>query len=282
MDSAKRHSARPSIPLPGLGSTDEHASDRNFAINLSRGLDVLRAFTAEEPVLGNREICDRTGLARSTVSRLTYTLVLLGYLTPVEGLYRLAPGVLALSHPMLAGLEVRQMARPSMQELANATGCTVNLGVRDRLQSIYIDSCRADRRNTYLPDIGSLRPLLAGAIGRALLLASSVRDRNAVLNRIKLADPQRFALEHPHFLKDSEYFAKHGYCWSRGDWRKDVHAIATPLRQPKSAEPLALSCTIAVRELKTRDFLPRVVAPRLLAAAELISQAIQLPNANRR
>src|ERR1700751_6481155 len=59
------------------------ATDRSFVVALSRGLDVLRAFQPNDGLLGNQEIAARTSLPKPTVSRLTYTLTKLGYLTPV-------------------------------------------------------------------------------------------------------------------------------------------------------------------------------------------------------
>lgn len=56
-------------------------NDRRFATTLARGLSVLRAFRPSNDGLGNAEIAERTGLPRSTVSRLTFTLQTLGYLT---------------------------------------------------------------------------------------------------------------------------------------------------------------------------------------------------------
>src|SRR5204863_7799793 len=47
---------------------------------LGRGLMILRAFDIGEPYLGNAAIAERTGLAKATVSRLTQTLLELGYL----------------------------------------------------------------------------------------------------------------------------------------------------------------------------------------------------------
>ena len=60
--------------------------DRKFVTALARGLEVLRAFTPTEGLLGNGEIAERTGLPKPTVSRLTYTLTKLGYLAHVERL----------------------------------------------------------------------------------------------------------------------------------------------------------------------------------------------------
>jgi len=82
------------------------ASDRNFVVALSRGLDVLRAFRPQDGLLGNQEIAARTNLPKPTISRLTYTLTKLGYLTPVPRFekYQLAPAAMALGLVMNSGL----------------------------------------------------------------------------------------------------------------------------------------------------------------------------------
>lgn len=140
------------ITVPGLVDPHDLSTDRQFSMNLARGLEVLRAFTIATPLLGNREISDRTGLPKPTVSRLTYTLTLLGYLSRDAALqkYRLGPGTLSLGHPLLATMPVRQLAKPIMEALARTTGCTVNLGIRDRANVVYVDSVRADSTNQHL------------------------------------------------------------------------------------------------------------------------------------
>ena len=55
--------------------------DRRFVTALARGLDILRCFSRKDRELGNAEIAKRTKLAKPTVSRLTFTLTQLGYLT---------------------------------------------------------------------------------------------------------------------------------------------------------------------------------------------------------
>lgn len=90
------------------------ATDRNFVVALSRGLDVLRAFQPNDGLLGNQEIAARTKLPKPTISRLTYTLTKLGYLTPVPKFekYQLAPSAMALGYAALANLGVRHLSEP--------------------------------------------------------------------------------------------------------------------------------------------------------------------------
>lgn len=268
----------PSIHLPGLVNPHDLSADRQFSMNLARGMEVLRAFTTATPVLGNRDISDRTGLPKPTISRLTYTLTLLGYLSRVEGLqkYRLGSGVLSLGYPLLANMQIRQIARPIMERVARETGCSVNLGTRDRTSVVYVDTCRVDQGNVYQPDIGSTRPLLSSAIGRALVLASSASERRAILNRLKIEDPQRFENDKPLWEADQSVFSKRGYCYSRGDWRKDVHALAAPISHTQRGEPLAMNCTMSIFRLGKRS-LEKLVANHLLDAVQQIEAACGLP-----
>jgi len=270
MNPPQRNPAMDPNTISGLASADELAHDRQFATNLARGVEVLRAFTPARPILGNQDLVVSTGLPKATVSRLTYTLCLLGFLSRVPGTqkYRLGSGVLALAYPMLAALPIRQVARPYMEAIARETGCTVNLGMRDRLTVVYVDSCRLDPTNVYQPDIGSTRPVLSTSIGRALLLGCSAEERTAVLNRLRVEDPERFRVEKPMWTAEQQHFPARGYCLSPGEWRSEIHAIAAPIRMQKQ-EPFALNCSISA--LRDKDgYLEREVAPKLLEAVRQI------------
>jgi DNA-binding IclR family transcriptional regulator len=160
-----------------------------------------------------------------------------------------------------------------MEAVARETRCNVNLGMRDRTSVVYIDTCRADLGNVYQPDIGSTRPLLRTSIGRALILAGAARERAAILNRLKVEDPERFAVDKPLWEAELKAFAQRGYCYSRGDWRKEVHAIAVPIRRTPREEPAALNCTSTSRRA-SQEALEKRVAPRLLDAVHQIENAL--------
>lgn len=264
----KQKAARRLSPI--IEEASSGGEDRQFSMNLARGLEVLRAFTAADPVLTNRTISDRTGLPKATVSRLTYTLAAFGYLRQDEaGAYRLGTAVLTLAHPVLGGLTLRQIARPVLQQLAMETGCTVNLAAQERVQAIYIDSVRSDLANPYLPDVGSVSPLLHSAIGRALVLAHPAKQREPLLNRIKVSDPASYAAGLEYLEADEQLFRAAGHCRARGPWLADIDAIATYIPLPSSAEPAAINCTISNKANLKVDLAE--LAPQLNAAARKIA-----------
>src|SRR5258708_30224381 len=71
------------------------------------------------------------------------------------GKYQVGSAVLSIGYPLLASMNVRQVARPLMKELADYCNGSVSMGVRDRLSMVYVESCRSgngltDRKSTRL------------------------------------------------------------------------------------------------------------------------------------
>jgi DNA-binding IclR family transcriptional regulator len=78
---------------------DSNDDAANTMLTVSRGLQVLRTFRGERTALSNAQIVARSGLPKSTVSRLTSTLMRSGFLRHVAGgrQFELASGSLGIS-----------------------------------------------------------------------------------------------------------------------------------------------------------------------------------------
>lgn len=117
-----------------------HSEDRKFVSALSRGLSVLACFRASDNGLSHGEIAERTGLTKPTVTRLTYTLRELGYLSQSgkSGRFNLGPSAVALGSVAQTQASFIEMASDDMQELADATGTLALIAVRhgDRMMLV--------------------------------------------------------------------------------------------------------------------------------------------------
>lgn len=93
-----------------------------ITMTLERGLHVLRAFRAERTPLTNSEIVKRTGLPKATVSRLTTTLIALGFLRRVAGStqFELAPASLHIGDTYLETNPVTDRVHPFLYHVAAA------------------------------------------------------------------------------------------------------------------------------------------------------------------
>ena len=240
-------------------------NDRQSVRALERGLEVLRSFKPGDRFLGNQEIAARTGLPKPTISRLTHTLTRLGYLSYSEkfGKYHLDSAVLALGYSYLVNMDVRRVARPLMQELAEYAQASVALGVQDRLNMLYIEAYRSSATVTLTLDVGSQIPIATTSMGRALLCALPEAESNSILEQVQLrneADWPRIKTGIEQARKD---FDERGFCLSLGDWKRDVHAVAAPLVPSDGSRVLVFSCVGAAFQLR-RHMLEDDIGPRLL------------------
>jgi DNA-binding IclR family transcriptional regulator len=258
-----------------VGAKSEPQHDRKFVVALARGLDVLRAFTANEGLLGNQEIATRAGLPKATVSRLTYTLTKLGYLTHVERLskYQLAPAALSIGYSALANMRIRQIARPYMQELANYTGASVALGSRDRLNLIYIEHCRSDHSMMLRLDLGARIPMGTTAMGRALLAAMPEKERTWLMDHIARREGEQWPKVRTGIERAIKDFANYGFTLSVGDWQPDVRAVGVPLVPADGSGAFAFNCGAPAFQL-TRERLENDIGPRLVNMARNVEAAL--------
>ena len=266
---------RSALPVGDYPEATE-GEDRQFVTALARGLSVLRAFQPGDGVLGNGDIAERTGLPKPTVSRLTHTLTRLGYLTHAErlGKYRLGPGVLSLGYSLLANMDIRKIARPYMQELANASGLSLALGARDRLNMVYLEHARDAGSVTLRLDIGSHIPIATTAMGRAFLAAIPENERAYLMS----AMAERAGAAWPPMAKGVEralrQVAETGFCTSFGEWQQDVNAVGVPLRSMDGATVMALNCG-GPAFLHKPEKLEAEWGPRLVNVARTIEKEMQ-------
>lgn len=242
--------------------------DPDFATTLAHGIDILACFRADRPELANKDFAQQTGLSRSAVARLTHTLVELGFLQR-EGAparYRLGASVLALSYPLLASMQIRQLARPLMKQLADHARGAVSLVVRDRLQMVYVETARSNEALQTRPDIGASLPLLSSAAGKAWLARAPEDERTAVLNQLRVADPAHHAQHLPSLAAARRDLERKGYCGNNLQWRPDAYGFAAPLCRPYQSLLYVFNCGVPSSDGPYRERAGDI-GPRLVGLA---------------
>ena len=251
------------------------AEDRNFVTALARGLEILRCFGPGDEVLGNAELSKRTGIPKPTVSRLTYTLTRLGYLRYVERLekYQLGAGVLALGFSYLASIGVRSIARPLMQELADATDCQVSLGAPDRLSMVYLDVCQGSGPLILRVGVGARLPMATSAIGRAYLAVLPEIERARYYRAFQEQDPENWPRIREGLERAIEDYRRLGFCMSEGAWDPDISGVAVPLVMGDSGSVVVFNCGGSSLRL-TQRVLETNLGPRLVELVRRVEAQI--------
>lgn len=256
------------------GIRAEEARDRRFVTALARGLAILRCFKRSERWLANSEIAARTGLPRPTVSRLTYTLTRLGYLehSQKQEKYALGASVLALGHAFLAGEDVRAVARPLLQALAEQVQATVILGALDQTQMVVLEVCHGSNAFHIRREVGERLPHGTTALGRAYLAGLDdgrfAQAMEALLPRVPRAE--RAGVRSGVEQARADY-AKYGFVFSLGEWMPELYAVGVPLPINGGERILALSVNGPVYSM-TRERLVQEVGPALMQLRDAILQ----------
>jgi len=136
-----------------------------------RALALLEALGDSRSDVGIAALAKRVGLHVSTVHRLLTTLLAQGYARqdPESGRYALGGKAFHLAESYLRHLDFRQVARPVLQDLSQATGETANLVTLDGHEALYLDKAESSRSLQIFSRIGRRAPLHCTAAGKVLL-----------------------------------------------------------------------------------------------------------------
>jgi DNA-binding IclR family transcriptional regulator len=202
---------------------------------VSRAFDVLRCFEGHEARLGNLEISNRCGLPRSTVSRLTHTLTRMGQLVylPRDQKYRIGPSAVAMGTSMTRGLQLRNLIRQRLQEVAEQLPGTVGFVIPDRFHLVYFEYGRAANALGLHDTNGSRISMASTAAGHAYTAALDVEVGDALLLEMEREDPGAAKLLRPRIEDNRNFLREHGYVVACGLWNPHINGLAVPLWSPQ-------------------------------------------------
>ncbi len=225
--------------------------NQDVVVSLKRGLDLLRAYGAQDIALNNSELVALTGLPKSTIARFTYTLTSLGYLqdNDRQGSYRLGDEVVPLGNSLLASLPVCQVAQPLMQAFADAHDVAVFLAGAHLNAMAYLVHCSGNAQATRKYRTGSLVGMSSTAVGQAYLwaLRPARRSEHFALIAAEYGDEADTVLQ--EITASFKEIDKNGYCCIASQWRGEAYSLAVPLILAEDDAVLALGCSVPHQKL---------------------------------
>lgn len=265
---------------PKRGEDQVAADERQAGSALAKGLAVLSCFGGADGFLSNQVIAERCSLPRATVTRITAGLAHLGYLTENNDhgnrRFRLGMKTIALGTAGLAQLDIRQLLKPLLQQLANASGTTVSLGTRDGIAMLYVEVCRSANAVSLTHHVGTRVPILTTAMGRAYLAGAAQSELAEMYQQSRELDEGIYLQMRREQALARDEFLKHGCNTSFGDWHPDVNAVALPLRDPSTEMTFVVNCGGA-KSRASEQYLLQEVRPKLaqlIAGFELPANAL--------
>lgn len=201
-----------------------------------KAFKLLEIISHSEKPLGVSELARRLELGKSTVHGLVTTLESLGVLEAVDGSrkYTLGPRLSALSSRTGMQLDLRQSARGALERLAEATEQTSFLGVPADGHVTILDIVHGRPTLSISAPVGSSIPLLAGAVGKAVLAAWDPKKRHDFLRSTQLPSFTTASIVSPDAYERSvEESAARGAAIDVDEYVEGVRAAASPVIGPQ-------------------------------------------------
>jgi IclR family transcriptional regulator, acetate operon repressor len=226
--------------------------------SVNRALSALDLI-AEAGELGVTELGRRLGVHKATASRLVATLAERGMVErdPITEKFRLGFGLIRLAGAAMASMDLVRIARPLVEELADRTRETVNLGVLSSDAVVYIDQVTGTRSIVAVSWVGRRTPLHCTSNGKVFLAFMRASERDRLLaSPLPRATPA--TLTDPKKLRAQlEEIRSRGYAQTMEELEEGLNAVAAPIRRADGEVVASLSVSGPAFRMRPVD-LPRV------------------------
>jgi IclR family acetate operon transcriptional repressor len=236
---------------------DEQERSGNLQ-SVNRALRALELI-AEAGELGVSELGRRLDVHKATASRLVATLAERGMVErdPLTEKYRLGFGLIRLAGAAMASMDLVRTARPILEDLADRTRETVNLGVLSGDAVVYIDQVTGTRSIVAVSWVGRRTPLHATSNGKMLLASLDDRERDRLLaGKLDRTTPATITDPGKLRIQLGEFRAR-GYATTMEELEEGLNAVAAPIRRADGEVVAALSVSGPAFRMRPVD-LPRM------------------------
>lgn len=197
---------------------------------ISRALAVLAVLRDAGSDVGVIELSRALDLHASTAHRILRALVAAGYVVqnPQTERYRLGPAAFLLGRAAERTLGFDE-AMPLLEKLAELTGESVNLVIRDGDVGLVVLRVESSQPLRFIQSVGARIPLYCTSTGKVLLaFGGDLHEEVARLGELHRLTP--ITVTSPReLLSDLEEIRRRGYSVNRGERIPGVYGVAAPV-----------------------------------------------------
>lgn len=242
----------------------------NYIAVIERTLRVLEAFEGQQNVR-LADLAARTGLVKSSVFRILFTLERLGYVEKgPERRYSLSGRLSRLAGAARPGSDLSSAAAPFMTDILRRFQETVNLGVLEGGEVLYVRVMESPHVFRLAAHAGMRSPVHSTALGKCLVAHLPKAKLESILKSgpLKSSTP-RTIHDRASFYHELRRVREHGYAVDDQEDSRGIRCLGAPIFDRDGNVVAALSISApAVRLPQRRD---REVAAALKEACTRIS-----------
>ncbi|MGH3759330.1 IclR family transcriptional regulator domain-containing protein [Actinophytocola sp.] len=254
--------------------TGDSERQESYVQSLSRGLGVLRCFTASTPNLTIAEVAHATGLTRSTARRFLHTLKTLGYVGSQNGRFHLRPRVLELGYAYLSSVSIADIAQECLAPVAEELHEACSAAVLDGHDIFFIARVQTSRVMSITLTVGTRLPAYLTSLGRVLLAGLSEAELDEYLRTAEFhRETGRTVVEKDALRELLAKVRRDGYCLVDQEMEIGVRSVAVPVRDGTGNVVAAVNAAAHASRVGLAS-LRKTFLPRLQEAAQEIETAL--------
>jgi DNA-binding IclR family transcriptional regulator len=243
--------------------------------SVERAIAILRSFSTERPERGVGELAQELGLHKSTVSRLMRTLERGGLLArnPETRRYSLGLYLIGLASQVVSHLDVREVARPHLRQLADDCRETVDLVVLQGGQVVNLEQyVSPSRQIKHIGRVGRRMSAHCTAAGKVMLahLAASRLDEVLDVNLPRFTS--NTVTDRDKLRQQLVEVREQGFAVAQEELEEGLNAVAAPIYSHTGFVVAAISVAGPAYRVPQEVF-PRL-AGRVVDVADQISQQL--------
>lgn len=236
---------------------------------------LLKALASKQEPVGVNELARSIGLSPATTYRLLNSLAAEGFAEqdPTTAKYQLGSEVIPLALNYLDRRHLGHDCIPVMQQLAEQSGESVNLGVLSGAFVYYVQQVEGPNPLRFGRDIGIAVPLHCSALGKLLLAHMPEDPRRALVGRLRLDKrTPKTITECNKLLAALETIAEQGYSLDLGENIENLIGMAVPVRDIRGSVVAGLSLMGPSMRLTSAS--RARLLPKLRAAGDALSRRL--------
>lgn len=191
--------------------------------------------------------------------------------------YRLGPRVLDLGFSAINSMELREIAAPHLRELSDATGHTVNMGVLDGIDIVYIERCRTSQVGQRQIDldlhVGSRLPAYCTSLGKVLLAFLPEEQRCGLVDRVDFVQRGPNTLTgKAALLSELAEIRARGLAVNNEELAYGLRSIAVPVRSQAGGAVAAINLAVHRSMMSMEDLVDRLSPALERTASEVAAR----------
>jgi len=212
------------------GSKNRAGDGKNQS--LTRALTLLERLAEAPAGMQLTDLSYQLGMPATTVHRLLSTFEELNFVEQDadQGLWFVGLKAFTVGNAFLSRRNFVASARPHMHSLVEQCGETVNLGVIDDGEVVFISQVESQEVMRMIVKLGSRSPIHASGVGKAMLASMSKQRVAQILERRGLVRYTERTIDNPALLRAELERVRHdGYALDDEEHAVGLRCVAAPI-----------------------------------------------------